>query len=166
MNHHNTQLCHTLYDDHSDWLKGLLHSRVGCPQLAEDLTHDAFVRILGKSGLAEVLREPRSFLATVANGLVIDWYRKRALERAYLEVLATLPEPQVPSLEEQAIMLEALAEIDRMLDGLRPRVRRVFLLAHIDGLTYTRIAERLGISMRTVNSDIAQAMEHCARCLP
>ncbi|MNH11856.1 putative RNA polymerase sigma factor FecI [compost metagenome] len=93
--------------------------------------------------------------------MLIDLFRRRSLEQAYLETLAALPQAQHPSLEEQAIMLQALVEIDRLLQGLGPKVRQVFMLSQFDGLTYPQIAEQLNISVRSVNNYMAKAMEHC-----
>lgn len=154
-----------LYREHHQWLTGWLRRRVRCRDQAQDLAQDTFVRVL-RARSATDIREPRDYLSTIAKGLVIDWYRKRALERAYLDVLAMLLEAEMPSLEAQSVWLEALAEIDRMLDGLNPRVRKVFLLSQLDGFTYAEIAARLGVSKRTINSDMALAMMHCAQCLP
>ncbi|MCY1183228.1 putative RNA polymerase sigma factor FecI [compost metagenome] len=72
-----------------------------------------------------------------------------------------MPEWQQPSLEEQAILLQALMEIDRLLQGLGTKVKQAFILSQFDGLTYPQIAERLNISTRTVNNYMAKAMEHC-----
>ena len=52
-------------------------------------------------------------------------------------------------------------EIDRLLQGLGANVKQTFILSQFDGLTYPQIAERLGISVRTVNNHMAKAMEHC-----
>ena len=67
----------------------------------------------------------------------------------------------MPSPEVQASLLQSLHEIDLMLDGLAQRVRQAFLLAQLEGLTYARIAERLGISVRTVKRYMAEAYEQC-----
>jgi len=72
-----------------------------------------------------------------------------------------LPEDAYPSQETQAIVLETLMEIDRMLDSLGDTVRQTFILSQFEGLSYPKIAERLGISLRTVNNHMAKAMEHC-----
>ena len=88
----------------------------------------------------------------IAKGLLIDLFRRRSLEQCYLEALAAMPEAQQPSLEEQAILLQALVAIDRMLRGLGPKVRQVFILSQFDGLTYPQIAERLDIGLRTLTS--------------
>jgi RNA polymerase sigma-70 factor (ECF subfamily) len=97
----------------------------------------------------------------IAKGLLIDLFRRRSLEQSYLEALAAMPEWQQPSLEEQAILLQALVEIDRLLQGLGTKVKQTFILSQFDGLTYPQIAERLNISTRTVNNYMAKAMEHC-----
>lgn len=149
-----------LYCEHHSWLNGWLRKRLGNAFDAADLTQDTFVRVI-KARSALDIREPRPYLSRIAKGLLIDLFRRRSLEQAYLEALAALPQAQHPSLEEQAIMLQALVEIDRLLQGLGPKVRQVFMLSQFDGLTYPQIAEQLNISVRSVNNYMAKAMEHC-----
>ncbi|UCJ17880.1 sigma-70 family RNA polymerase sigma factor [Pseudomonas sp. MM211] len=149
-----------LYREHSGWLRGWLRQRLNNSADAADLAQDTFVRVL-LARSANSLREPRHYLTTIARGLVVDLYRRRSLEQAYQEALANLPEASHPSLEEQAILFEALVEIDRLLDGLGSKAKQTFILSQCEGLTYPQIAERLGISLRTVNNHMARAMEHC-----
>lgn len=154
----------TLYQGHHSWLLGWLRQRLGCPQNAADLAQDTFVRLLGQRELIEP-REPRAFLATIARGLVVDHYRRARLERIYLDSLSNLPEPEVPSAEERALVLETLMEVDRLLDGLKPRVRETFLLSQLDGLTYPQIAERLGLSVSSIQQYMGKAFAHCYQAL-
>ena len=149
-----------LYCEHYGWLNGWLRKRLGNAFDAADLTQDTFVRVI-KARSALDIREPRPYLSRIAKGLLIDLIRRRSLEQAYLEALATLPEALQPSLEEQAILLQALVEIDRLLQGLGTKVKQVFMLSQFDGLTYPQIAEQLNISVRSVNNYMAKAMEHC-----
>lgn len=130
-------------------------------QEAADLAQDTFVRLL-KQCPAE-LQEPRAFLATVARSVLIDHCRRMSLERAYLQTLMLMPEPVSPSPEERAVVLQALEQIDRMLDGLGTRARSAFLLAQLDGLTYKEIAQRLGVSLSSVEKYMAAALTHCYR---
>lgn len=154
-----------LYRDHQPWLQGWLRGRVGCREVASDLAQDTFLRLLNDREL-EVLREPRAFLTTVARGLAANWFRRQALERAWLEYLALLPEASVPSLEEQALVREALQQIDAMLDGLPTMARRVFLLAQFDGMRYEAIGEQLGLSLSTVKRHMKRALVGCLACVP
>lgn len=150
----------SLYRDHHGWLRDWLRRKLGCSHNAADLAHDTFVRLLSKKEAASP-KDPRAYLSTIAQGLVVDFYRRRALERAYLESLAALPEAQTPSPETRAIVLEALMAIDAMLDGMKPAVREAFILSQLDGLTYSEIAHRLGVTVRTVNNYMVKALEHC-----
>ncbi|ENO90497.1 sigma-70 family RNA polymerase sigma factor [Thauera linaloolentis] len=155
----------TLYRDHHGWLQGWLRGKLGNACDAADLAQDTFMRVLQRRE-AETLREPRAYLSTIARGLVADFFRRQRLEQAYLDVLATLPEPEAPSPETRSIMLEALIAIDTMLDGMKPAVRQAFLLSQLEGLTYAEIATQLGVTKRTVSNYMCQAIEQCYLLAP
>jgi RNA polymerase sigma factor (sigma-70 family) len=153
-----------LYVEHSRWLQGWLQRRLGDVHGAADLTHDTFLSILkaqiGRCVL-DGLREPRAYLTTVAKGLLVNRQRRLALEQAWLETLAVLPQAMAPSPEEEVLILEALNELDALFDAMPPVVRVVFLHSQVDGLSYAEIAGRLDISLRTVKRHMARAFELC-----
>jgi len=151
---------HSLYSHHHSWLNSWLRSKLGNAADAADLAQDTFVRLLQRSEQFE-LTAPRAFLRTIARGLVIDHWRREELQRAYLEALAHLPEAEVPSVETRELLLELLERIAQMLDGLKPKVRRAFLLAQCEGLTHKEIAEQMGVSLRSVERYVADALYHC-----
>ena len=154
------QQVEVLYADDHGWLQGWLRRKLGNSFDAADLTHDTFLRLLGKRE-ALGLREPRAYLRTIAHGLVVNHWRRQEIERAWLETLGTVSETQHPSPETRALLLEALCELDVLLDRLNPKARSAFLLAQLDGLTYGEIALRLRVSERMVKKYMAQAMLHC-----
>lgn len=157
---HQRRALHELYVEHHGWLKQWLRSRLGCREQAADLAQDTFVRVISQRKLTD-LRQPRAYLTTVARSLVIDQYRRRTLEYAYLETLAALPEPVDISPETRSIIIETLMEIDTLLDGMSGRAREIFLMAQLDGLTFTEIGKRLGLSVNTVRKHFVRAMTHC-----
>jgi RNA polymerase sigma-70 factor (ECF subfamily) len=150
----------TLYRTHHNWLNTWLRGRLGNAADAADLAQDTFVRLLQKTERFE-LKTPRAFLRTIARGLLIDHWRREEIERAYLESIAHLPEGLAPSTEARALVLELLEEVARLLEGLKPKVRKAFLLAQCDGLTYKQIAQQMGVSLRSVERYVAQALYHC-----
>lgn len=150
-----------LYREHHGWLLHWLRRKLQGSDLAADLAHDAFLRLLRQSGRQVHLQEPRAWLTTVARGLVIDHWRRQSLERAWLETLAAVPETPVPSPEEQHLVLELLDQLCRMVEGLRGPVRQAFLMARVEGLKQVEIAARLGVTPRSVERYLAEAMYHC-----
>ncbi|PMQ15376.1 putative RNA polymerase sigma factor FecI [Janthinobacterium sp. AD80] len=146
----------TLYADHHGWLQGWLRKKLGSTASAADVAHDTFLRLLDRED-AVAAREPRAFLATVAQRVLFNHYRRQKLEQAYLDVLAQLPPRHAPPPEERALLLATLFELDRMLDGLPPPVKRAFLLRQLDELPQEDIARQLGISLATVKRHLQRA---------
>ena len=118
------------------------------------------MRLLKRDDLSN-LREPRTLLATIARGLLIDYFRRSTLERAYLDELALQPEELQPGAEEQLQVLQALREVNRMLSDLSAHARAAFIYNRLDGLTHAEIASRLGVSVPRVRQYLAQALRQC-----
>ncbi len=150
---------HTLYAEHHGWLLGWMRRRLHGTDQAADLAHDAFVRLI--ESRTQTIHEPRAFLTTLAKRVLVSHFRHQEVERAYLDSIAHLPEPMAPSAEPQAIVVETLLEIDRLLDGLPVKVKTAFLLAQIDGLAYAEIADRMGVSLSSVKQYMARAIRQC-----
>jgi len=137
-----------------------LYRQLKCPQDAADLTQDTFIRVLDARQLTQ-LEEPRAFLSTVARRLLFSFWRRKRLEQSYLDSLALLPECYSPSEEDLALVREALESIDRLLNGLPARVRQIFILSRLEGLTQPLIAQQLNVSLATVERDLRRAFLHC-----
>ncbi|MES2533549.1 MAG: sigma-70 family RNA polymerase sigma factor [Pseudomonadota bacterium] len=150
----------TLYVDHHGWLNGWLRKRLGNATHAADLAQDTFMRLLTREEPVAA-REPRAFLTTVAQRVLFNHYRRQQLEQAYLEALAHAPQAVALSPEARAMLLETLDEIDRLLDGLPAPVRRAFLMAQLEGLKQSEIADALGVSVTTVKRYLVQAGVQC-----
>lgn len=156
---------HQLYSDHHGWLQGWLRRRLGCADDAADLAQDAFVRLLGRPApvAAATLRSPRAYLATVAHGLLVDFWRRGELERAWLADLAARPEALQPSPEERLAAVQALQAMDALLQGLTPKTRAAWLLSRLDGLAHAEIAAQLQVSVPRVRQYLASAARHAYR---
>lgn len=150
----------TMYSDHYGWLHRWLRGKLGCTDSAADIAHDTYLRLLA----AETLPQPeqsRQYLTQIAKGLVVDLFRRRSIETAYLDTIALLPEPEAPSPETQQIIIETLLEIDQILNGLPEKMRRALLMCKLDGLSYREIAEQLEVSVSSVEKYIATALQAC-----
>lgn len=149
-----------LYTEHHRWLVQWLYRHLGCPHHAADLAQDTFTRLLTARERLYI-DEAKALLTVVAKGLVIDYFRKSALEQAFQEALSQLPEAVMPSPEAQAMAMEAVVAVDSMLAQLPSKVRQAFLLSRIDGLSYGEIAEQLDVSVNSVQQYMIRAYGAC-----
>ncbi len=150
----------SLYLAHHGWLQGWLRKKVGNAFDAADLAQSTFLKVLGAKGLDQ-LQGPGAYLTTIARNLLINQVRRRAIEQAYLDPLAAMPEPVAPPPEVRLMVLETLVEIDRRLGRLPALAKQAFLLAQLEGLGHGEIAAELGISISTVKRHLAKAAMRC-----
>jgi len=154
---------HSLYSEHHGWLQAWLRRRLGSRHDADDLAQDTFVRLLLRAPQAagvDGLREPPAYLTTVARGLLIDFWRRGDLERAYLADLALQPEALQPSPEERLAAVQMLQAVDALLQGLTSKTRAAWLMSRLDGCTHAEIAAQLNVSVPRVRQLLANAARH------
>jgi len=163
VNHDPPLRVETLYVSHNHWLVGWLYRRIGCRYDAADLAQDTFLKLLARPGKLENMKTPRKWLSVIARGLMIDLFRRKAVEAAYSRSLATMEAPVDISPEARALLLETLDRINTDLEGISPKARTAFLLSRLEGMTYAQIAERLQVSTSSVEKYMASAMRHCLK---
>jgi RNA polymerase sigma factor (sigma-70 family) len=138
-----------------------LNARLGNRQSAEDVVHDAYLRVLERSSETPI-KQPRAFLYRTALNLVIDDHRRNVIRQT--EPLDAVDhQEQLFSPSPQATMDhgQRLEMMQRALAELPYLCRECFTLRKIDGLSHPQIAERLGISRSVVEKHIVNAMKHC-----
>ncbi|MEQ2015024.1 sigma-70 family RNA polymerase sigma factor [Photorhabdus bodei] len=158
LNHYAQQF----YFEHHDWLYNWLRHKIPCPCHAEDLTQDTFLNVLSSSNLSDI-RQPRPFLATVARCLVANYYRRRKTEENYLKYINSTPEMTMPSAESSIATFEQLEKLDITLDKLPVQVKSAFLLAQLQGLRYSEIADQLQVSASSVKQYLQRAHNKCKK---
>lgn len=144
-----------IYRERAPQLTRYLRARLrGCD--GEDLVQDAFAR-LARRGSLGALQNPEAYLKRIVRNLLID--RKRRAEVRPQLVELDHHEPQVRADQADGIELAQLQARYRMaVDSLPPRTRQVFVLHRVDGQSMMEIADALGISTRTVEWHVAQAI--------
>lgn len=155
-----TEQVEQLYKEHRGWLSLFIQRRTGCPETTADLIHDTYLKILS-SGRLPQKKDSKKFLTHVAKGLLIDNYRRKQIEQAYQEYLQQLPQDHAPSAEIHVQMIEALTEIDSLLQRLPSNVREALLLRQLDNLSYKEIAKRMNVSVSSVEKYIAKGLQAC-----
>ena len=109
------------------------------------------------------IAQPLAYLYRVANNLMLDRHRSQRQaairERDWSDATgATAPgRSDEPAGERVLIARETLAQVQATLAALGPRVEQTFRRHRLDGVPQRQIAEELGVSISTVESDLRKA---------
>jgi len=154
-----------LYQAYSRELHAFAKRRAG-RQEAEDIVQDAYLHLLQR-GSAATLEHPRSYLYQIAANLAVDFARKAKVRLRHLqeepEFFCTSEGPPGP--EAAAGSALELRQLQAALAELPKICREAFWLNRFEGLSHTEIAQRLGISARTIDRHMARAAAHLRRTL-
>jgi RNA polymerase sigma factor (sigma-70 family) len=163
-------------DSSSFWTESLatelirfLTSRLNCAETAAELAHDTYL------GLQQLMQTNppdnlRAMAFRIAMNLAVDYQRKAMVRNRHavhedFDIVSESAACGRAQPDQALIDRERLALLHKAMSDLPAATRTVFILHGCDGLTYSEIAGRLGISKSQVNKLLAQAMQHCARQL-
>lgn len=162
---HNLKISQ-FYAENYQWLYGWLCKNLRSHNHVEDILQDTFLKIFIAPERLEQIREPRSYLTVTAKSIIISQARRKKIENDYLKHLAEQQQLDVDcSPEDLVIVTETLYRIVSALSGLEPRPREVMMLHYLYGMSQMSIAEKLGISRTTVQTDLIKAVMSCHRLM-
>ncbi len=123
-----------------------------------DIRQDVYVRVY-ESALQKLPDTPKAFVFAIARNLLIQRTRREQIVPieavADFETVAAAADASSP--ERTAIARDELRRLQSAVDRLPPRCRQAFVMQRIDGLTRQEIAERMGVSERTVKNHLREA---------
>lgn len=156
----NTQIAR-LFAEQKKALEAFVMRRTGSAQVAADLTQESFLR-LARLESGEKIDNLPAFLFTIASNLVRD-HQRQAIRRERLD--AGAPSEELPCSNPGADEQLAAYQQERLMQdailGLPEATRQIFLLYHVDELSYREIGERLSISPRSVEYQLRRALIEC-----
>ena len=149
------------YQNHHSWLYQLFNRKLSNHADAADLAHDAFLRLLKTPKNFDSNTGARAYLSHMARGMCSDLWRRKHIEQAWLDTLTNQPYAFYPCAEQQAIIIEALTEVDTMLRQLPNNVAEAFIQTMVYGKTAKEVALVLGVTDRSIRNYLSQAMLAC-----
>ena len=145
---------------HYEAVLRFLRSRLGCAEQAREVAHETWMR-LAERPTAEALPigDARSYFCTVAANLHVDQHRRAQWLRDHLaqSVNTGAGATHAPDVADGVMYRQALAALDAALAALSQRQREAFEAHRIHGEPQAGIAERLGVSLHTVERDLTLA---------
>lgn len=111
------------------------------------------------------LERPQAYLSRIATNLLRDRAKRAARQMTGSHVPAD--ETRLAGHDQQRLLesRDMLARVEAAMLKLRPKTREIFMAHRIDGLSYSEIAERTGLSVRGVEKQMSKAIAQLDRIL-
>ena len=124
---------------------------------AEEAVQDVFYNLWKDRRKLEDVKEPEAWIFSIVLNIIRKHFRKLATEKKYLNTVSgSLPENDSSTLAEVEYR-DLLEKTERIIENLPPRQRDIFLLSRKESMSNPEIAEKLGISVRTVDNQLSRA---------
>jgi RNA polymerase sigma-70 factor (ECF subfamily) len=152
-----------LFGKHHNEIYAYLVRMVRDPELAADLTQDAFVKAYRAYDSLEKPENARAWLYQIAHRVALDYIRRQKIVR----FLPWTGESRgaVPSAEHLVMETRLSGDLQRALARIPERQRAALLLAEIHDLTGLELAAALGVSHVAARALLTRARESLRQAL-
>jgi RNA polymerase sigma-70 factor (ECF subfamily) len=153
----------TLFAKHHGEIYAYLIRMVRDPELAADLTQDAFVKAYKAHDSLEKAENARAWLYQIAHRVALDHIRRQKIVR----FLPWTGESRgaVPSAEHLVMEARLSGDLQRALENIPERQRAALLLAELHDLTGLELAAALGVSHVAARALLTRARESLRQAL-
>jgi RNA polymerase sigma-70 factor (ECF subfamily) len=153
----------TLFAKHHGEIHVYLLRMVRDPELAADLTQDAFVKAYRNYDTLEKPENARAWLYQIAHRVALDEIRRR-------KIIRFLPwsgesRGAAPSAEHTVMDQRLSGDLQRALDRIPERQRAALILAELHDLTGLELAAALGVSHVAARALLTRARESLRQAL-
>lgn len=145
-----------LFDQNFDAIRNYIFYRLGDADLATDVAQDIFMRLWEKQ-IEFSQKGNTGLLYKMAGDEVVNIYRRQKVKLNYTKSISFDLEGVSP--EDELQYKELKLAYEKSLQDLSEKQRTVFLMSRMDGLKYHEIAERLGISIKSVEKRMKNALK-------
>lgn len=127
--------------------------------MAKEMVHSGFIKLWdARHNLAPGV-SPRNYLYKIISNNILDNLKHQKIRQQYARfILQSVPGDAAADGFENIDVKQLQAEIDAAIGELPEQMRRIFEMSRFEGLKYGEIAERLNISVKTVETQISRAL--------
>jgi RNA polymerase sigma-70 factor, ECF subfamily len=123
---------------------------------AEEIVQEIFIKVWERRQEISVSGSFESYLFTICKNAILNTIRKADYHRVFLEYKRYNPEPD-PVLDQELNYRELDTLYKKAINKLSPRKKEIFILNRTQALSYPEIAQKLGISIKTVRNQMDAA---------
>ncbi len=147
-----------LFRDYFKPLTAFTKKYVGDIDAAKEIVHDVFLNLWTKRDNIDVTKAVKSYLYTSAYNRSLNHLRDNKKFDKSAELENNSNTESVWNFSDHMDILELEEKINKTIESLPEKCREVFLMSRYDGLKYNEIAEKLNISVKTVETQMSKAL--------
>ena len=132
---------------------------------AKDVVQDVFMNLWSNSEQVKEEANLPGYLYVSSRNRVFNLIEKGKTRSDYLSSIASYADEASTDTMDKLDARELMSIIAKEIAKLPPKMRQVFELSRIESLSHSEIAERLGISEKTVKTQVHNALEVLKRRL-
>ena len=153
----NLQAFNELFDRYGKRLYHFSYAYLKSTEDAEEIVQEVFLKIWNNRKQLLVQESIDSYLFTIARNGILNTIRKSKSEQTYLNYLKANPGKNV-LLDEELNFHELEKAYQSAIEQLSPRRKEVYLLSKVNSFSNAEIAEKLNISVKTVENQMTTAL--------
>ena len=156
----NSYAFEKLYFSYSKKMYNFAFNILKCKEDAEGIVQNVFTKIWETRSEINTELSFGGYIFRIAKNMMLNQLKKKIIEKEYLNYLLATPEDTSLPVEQEVNFMELNLEIERIINELPEKRRKIFRLSREEGLTYREIAEKMDISVNTVNTQISKSLEY------
>jgi RNA polymerase sigma-70 factor (ECF subfamily) len=149
-----------LYFSYSKKLYNFAFNILKSKEDAEGIVQNVFTKIWETRSEINTELSFGGYIFRITKNMMLNQLKKKIIEKEYLNYLLATPEDTSLPVEQEVNFMELNLEIERIINELPEKRRKIFRLSREEGLTYREIAEKMDISVNTVNTQISKSLEY------
>ncbi|OQX97800.1 MAG: hypothetical protein B6I24_07575 [Bacteroidetes bacterium 4572_128] len=150
-----------IYNKYFDNIRRYLYYRSNDTELSTDIAQEVFIKFWKKD--FKYNKKTKSLLYKIASNLFVDYIRKKKNETEYLKEIKF--QFKEASLENNLEYKELKENYEKKLARLPEKQRTTFLMHRMENLKYKEIAERLKVSIKTVEKRMSMALSELKKII-
>ena len=129
-------------------------------EAAREVVQEAFLTLWEKRADIDMEKSVKTYLSTAVRNRALNHLRdNKKFDTGLLGVEGVFPDKDARQSDTLEVA-ELKGKIDDAVNGLPEKCREIFLLNRAEHLKYKEIANRLGISVKTVETQMSKALQH------
>lgn len=126
-------------------------------EFAQEILQEVFIRIWQQRERLDADKSFSSYLFTITQNLIRDFFRKAARDRKLQAMLISVGSELYEHIESTIFHKETNAILNEAIEQLPLQRKRIFTLCKIEGKSYDEVAAIMGISVSTVGNQLVKA---------